>query len=135
MSTVTRKELAGIIGEQTLHIVDNNTLAKAVAAYLSAEHRSVDINTLMRDIMQYRLERGIVEVVAISAHELTPVVLADIKSLMHEHFPAAKEIIIDTRIDESVVGGIRLELPQETLDLSVKAKLNLFKQLVAEERK
>ncbi len=135
MSTVTRKELAGIIGEQTLHIVDKGTLAKAVAAYLSAEHRSVDINTLMRDIMQYRLERGIVEVVAISAHELTPVVLADIKSLMHEHFPAAKEIIIDTRLDESVVGGIRLELPQETLDLSVKAKLNLFKQLVAEERK
>ncbi len=135
MSTVTRQELAEIIGERTMRITDRDKLAGAVAGYLAAEHKAVDLNSLTRDVMQYRLERGIVEAVAITAHELTPQVLDDIRTMLKEHFPGSKKILLDQRQDSSVVGGIRIELPRETLDLSVKSKLNLFKRLVAEERK
>ncbi|MDQ3123850.1 MAG: F0F1 ATP synthase subunit delta [bacterium] len=130
---VTRKELAEIIGEKTMHITNRQKLANAVAAYLSSEHKTVNIGSLMRDVMQYRLERGIVEAMAVSAHELTPVVLKDIKILLREHFPHTKTVLLDQRVDPEVIGGIRIELPQEVLDLSVKSKLNLFKRLVAEE--
>ncbi len=135
MSThVTRKELAEVLGEKTLHITGKAELVNSIAAYLAAEHRTVDLNSLTRDIMQYRLSKGIVEAVAVSAHEVNDTVLRDIEDLLKEHFPDAKKIIIDSRIDESVVGGIRIELPQENLDLSIRSRLNLFKRLVAEER-
>jgi F0F1-type ATP synthase delta subunit len=134
VSTLLRQELAEIIGERTLHITDRQKLARSIAAYLAAERRHVDLSSLMRDVMQYRIDHGIIEAVAVSAHELNDTVIKDVKDLLKDHFPHAKKILVDTRIDETVVGGIRIELPRENLDLSVKAKLNLFKRLVAEER-
>jgi F0F1-type ATP synthase delta subunit len=134
MSNATRKELVSVLGERTMHITAADRLARSIAAYLEAEHKNIDLNSLTRDIMQYRLEHGLVEAVAVSAHELTPIVLKDIKSLLHEHIPGTKKILLDQRIDPSVVGGVRIELPREVLDLSVRSKLNLFKRLVAEER-
>ncbi len=134
MQTITRKQLAEVIGEKTLHIQNTDDLVARVAAYLSTEHLNIDLNSLVRDVMQYRQDRGIVEAVAVSAHPLNSTALNDIRELLKEHFPDAKTILVDQRIDESIVGGVRIELPQENLDLSVKSKLNLFKRLVAEER-
>lgn len=132
-ASVARKDLARIIGEKTMKVNSTDTLAKKVAAYLVEEGQKVDLNSLLRDVMQYRLEHGVVEAVAVSAHELTPAVIKDVKSVLGEHFPDAKHIKVDTRIDEKLIGGIRIELPHETLDLSVRSKLNRFKRLVAEE--
>lgn|SRR5690606_31599972 len=129
-NTATRSELAEIIGEKTLHISDTKKLVRSVAAYLAEMDKPVDLDSLMRDVMQYRLEQGIVEAVVVSAHPLTPQVITDVKSLIKEHLPGTKSIKIDTRIDESLVGGVRIELPHEALDLSVRSKLNLFKRLV-----
>lgn len=135
MQAVTRKELAEIIGEKTLHLRGRGNLARSVAAYAASEPGSIkDVDSLVRDIMQYRLERGLVEAVAVSAHELSPAVIKDIEDLLKDHFPNAKSVLVDTRLDESVVGGVRIELPQETLDLSVRSKLNTLKRLVSEER-
>lgn len=130
---VTRQELAEIIGEKTMSISDGRKLAAEVAAYLTSMQKPVDLDSLMRDVMQYRMSRGQIEAVAVSAHVLTPQVLDDIRSLLKEHFPHGKSFRIDTRVDESLVGGVRIELPRETLDLSVRDKLNTFKRLVAQE--
>lgn len=134
MTRVTRQELAEIIGEKTLHITDTSKLVRSIAAYIASETKAIDLDSLVRDVMQYRLEHGHVEAVAVSAHELSPAVMRDIEELLREHFPAAKRVQVDRRIDDSLVGGVRIELPHETLDLSVRSKLNLFKRLVAEER-
>lgn len=133
--SITRSQLAEVIGDRTLHVTNPAKLARAIAGYLASEHRKIDVDSLTRDVMQYRLEHGLVEAVAVSAHELTPVVMKDIKALLKEHFPHAKHIMVDSRIDESVVGGVRIELPRETLDLSIRARLNQFKRLVAAEAK
>ena len=129
---VTRQELAQIIGEKTLKGTDRTKLVNSLAAYFAQQNKAVDLDSLARDIMQYRLEHGVVEAVIVSAHELTPKVVKDVEQLLSDHFKQAKSIILSTRLDESLVGGIRIELPQETLDLTVKSKLNLFKRLVAE---
>lgn len=133
MQAVTRAELAEIIGEKSLADGDGRNLARQIAAYLASQARPVDLGSLMRDVMQYRLEHGYVEARAVSAHELSQEVLDDITALLKERYPAAKHIQIDSVIDDSVVGGVRIELPRETLDLSVRSKLNMFKRLVAQE--
>ena len=50
---------------------------------------------------------------------------------MRELYPNAKQIIITPEQDAKAVGGIRLELANQQLDLTVRGKLNLFKQLTA----
>lgn len=135
MSTaVTRQELAEIIGKRTLGARNRTELVSSIAAYLAGAHKSVDLDSLIRDVLLYRQASGIIEAVAVSAHELSPVVIRDIEALLKEHYPKAKTILVDQKLDPAVVGGVRIELPNEVLDLSVKSKLNLFKRLVAEER-
>ena len=133
MNTVSREQLAEVIGEKTMHIKNADGLAKAIATYLSEEHKSIDLASLTRDVMQYRLEHGIVEATVVSAHELTPVVMKDIEELLKDHFPDAKSIILDNSVDVKMVGGVRIDLPKESLDLTVRSKLNLFKRLISEE--
>lgn len=129
---VTRQDLAKVIGDKTMSVSDSAELAKQIAAYVVSENVSVDMSSLIRDVMQYRLEEGFVEAVAVSAHEISPAVRKDVEDILRSRFPQAKSIKVDTRIDDTLVGGLRVELPRETLDLSVRSKLNLFKRLVAE---
>lgn len=134
MQTISRKDLARIIGEKTRHMQSKQELVEAIAAYLTVEKSKIDIDSLVRDVMQYRQDQGYVEAVAVSAHPLDDEVINDIKDLLRERFPDAKSIVVSQRIDKFVVGGVRIELPQEDLDLSIRSKLNLFKRLASLER-
>jgi F-type H+-transporting ATPase subunit delta len=114
-----------------LRLSDAN-LPKELAAYLISERRTHELNSLLRDLEQYRADQnGIVEVNAVSAHDLTAAVRADIERTIRAAYPAAKQIMIHETIDADVVGGIRLELANQQLDTTVRTKLNRFKQLTA----
>jgi F0F1-type ATP synthase delta subunit len=109
--------------------VSTERLSREVAAYLLGENRTGELDSLLRDVVAYRAERGIVEVTAISAHELSDATKRDIEKLVRERFENAKDIIINQRVDANTIGGVRLELVGEQLDLTVRAKLNRFKEL------
>jgi F0F1-type ATP synthase delta subunit len=131
MSHLTRRHLAEVIAERTLGLPESK-LAHEIAAYLLAENQTAKLEPLLRDIMYWREKHGVVEVMAVSAHELTQDVRDDIESIVREHFPSAKSVIINESIDPAVVGGVRLVLAREQLDLTVEAKLNKFKRLTSE---
>ncbi len=125
----SRHHLAEVIGERTLHIQDGKHLAQEVAAYLLEEHQTASLESLIRDIMQYRADHGADEVVAVSSHELGTQVADDVRSLLHQEYPAAKSITVNEQIDSSVIGGVRIDQANEQLDLTVRAKINKFKRL------
>ncbi len=127
----SRKGLVDLICQRTLHITDKSKLVSEIAAYLLEENLTSDLDSIMRDVMKYRLEQGIVEVDVISAHKLSGQDLTDIKELLVAEYPDAKSYSIDERIDPYVVGGVKLEFPGAQLDLSIFSKLNLFKRQVA----
>ncbi|HET8708804.1 MAG TPA: F0F1 ATP synthase subunit delta [Candidatus Saccharimonadales bacterium] len=131
MSKISRSTLAQVIadklGDGTL---TENKLSQEVAAYLISEKRTSGLESLLRDISQYRIDHdGMVEVEAISAHPLSDAVKADIEAIIRQVYPDAKRVVISEYHDASLIGGVRLELPNEQLDLSLRAKLNQFKQL------
>ena len=126
-----RYQLAAVLAEHSLRSFDAQRFSEEIAAYLLDEGRTSELDSLLRDIMQYRAEHGIVEVNAISAHELTVSVRSDIEAQVRRLNPDAKKIIVTETRDESVIGGVRLELANQQLDLTVRAKLNRFKQLTA----
>lgn len=128
MAKLPRHELAKVLAERLLNLPEKQ-LAAEVAAYLLAEHRTGELDSLLRDIMQYRADHGVVEVLAVSAHDLGANVRRDIEARVRKLYPAARTIIISEQRDESLIGGVRIELANEQLDLSIRATLNRFKQL------
>jgi len=131
MPQLSRRHLSEVIAEKTLGLPERK-LAREVAAYLMETGHTARLEPLLRDIMLWRAEHGVVEAVAVSAHELTSKVIDDIRDILHEHYPKARTILIETRLDPGVVGGVRIELAREQLDLTVQGKLNKFKRLISE---
>lgn len=129
MAKLPRHELAKVLAERTLGRVNTGELSQEVAAYLLSEHRTADLEPLLRDVMHYRAEHGIVEVIAVSAHQLSAAARADIVKRVQAQFPDARNIIVSEELSSDVVGGVRLEFPDQQLDLTVRAKLRKFKQL------
>lgn|SRR3989344_5285743 len=125
----TRHHLAQIIAEQTMHISNTKKLANELAAYLLDENITASIEPLMRDIMQYRAEHGVIEATAVSAHNLGTHVTADIKQILKDEYGKKTKVVILKRDDASVVGGVKVEMPNEQLDMTVRSKLNTFKRL------
>ncbi len=130
---ISRLDLAAVIGERTLHIKDVRTLSAAIAAYLLEQRRTADLESLIRDIMQYRMDHGHLEANIVSAHPLPAVVLKDVTQILNQQYPHMKELNLDAQLDENVVGGVRIELPNEQLDLTVRSKLDTFKRLTTGE--
>lgn len=125
---IARHRIASALADQ-IGTLPTAKLSQEIAAYLLAERRTGELNSLMRDIMQDRADKGIVEVAAVTAYPLTPETLAAITREVKTAMPQAKSVIVSEQIDASVVGGVRLEFPNQRLDLSVRNKLNHFKQL------
>lgn len=126
---IPRHIVASTLAQKSLGQSNDPGFAKEIAAFLLAERRTAELDSIIRDIMQYRADHGIVEVMAISAHPLTDSIRQDIKAQAMSLYPAAKQVIITYKHDKTVVGGVRLELANQHLDLTVRNTLNRFKQL------
>ena len=131
MAKLPRHEIAKVLAQRSLGRINAKTFGDQIAAYLLSERRTAELEPLLRDIIQYRAEHGIVEVIAVTAHPLTATVRHDIERKVKSVFPDAKQIIIAEELQANVVGGIRLELPNQQFDLSIRAHLSRFKQLSA----
>ncbi|MEO8105171.1 MAG: F0F1 ATP synthase subunit delta [Candidatus Saccharibacteria bacterium] len=126
-----RHVVAIALAKRSMQSPDLKGLSGEIAAYLLDERRTGELDSLIRDIMQYRADHGIVEVVAVTAHPLNAAVRVDIEKQVKHLYPAATMVVIAERHDKRVIGGVRLELANQQLDLSVRNKLNHLKQLTA----
>lgn len=126
-----RTDISSTISSRTLKGEDPVKLGREVAAYLLKERRVNELDSIMRDVQADRAEAGIVEVIASSAHKLDQPTKNDIARKIKSIYPNAKQVIVTESHDPEVIGGVRLSLANQQLDLSVEAKLNKFKQLTA----
>ncbi len=127
-----RTRIARIIADRTMKSgVSSKRLAQEIAAYLLSERRVNELDSVLRDVQADWAEAGFVEVVARSAHNLTSANKAEIAKRIKQLYPDAKRIIVTEVYDPEVIGGVRLNLANQQLDLSVEAKLNKFKQLTS----
>jgi F0F1-type ATP synthase delta subunit len=131
VSKVPRNQIASAIATKTLMSGVSSKLSREVAAYLLSEGRVGELDPLMRDIQSQWAEAGYVNAVAISAHPINAGAKAKIRQTVASVFPKAKKIIINEQYDADVVAGVRIELADRQLDVSVATKLNKFRQLTA----
>jgi F0F1-type ATP synthase delta subunit len=124
-----RTRIAKLIAKRTLNQGISKSYAKEIAAYLLTERRTRELDSLLRDVGADWARAGHVEVIATSTHPLDAHVKTEISVQTKELYPEAKDIIITETHDPKMIGGVRLNLPNRQLDLTVRAKLNKFKQL------
>lgn len=127
-----RHILAAAIAERTLHLSDGRLLAREIAAYLLTERRTAELESILRDIMQYRTLHGVLEAEVVTAHEITSQVTDEVKQLLHAAYPNAKTVHVTKRQDPAVIGGLRVDMANEQLDMTMRAKLATFKRLTSE---
>lgn len=126
-----RTRIAKVVSDRSLKSGVTKDLARQIAAYLLSEGRTAELDSIVRDVQADWAEAGIVEAVAYSAHPLTAAIRADIKTQVKRIYPDARRVVVTEAYDPAVIGGVRLNLADRQLDLSVQAKLNKFKQLTA----
>lgn len=126
-----RTKIASTIADRTLKSGHSTSLAKEIAAYLLAEGRVGELDSILRDVQADWAEAGYVEVLAATAFPLSADVRTSITNQVKSLYPDAKQVIVTEVPDPEVIGGVRLSLANQQLDLSVEAKLNKFKQLTA----
>ncbi|HSW37084.1 MAG TPA: F0F1 ATP synthase subunit delta [Candidatus Saccharimonadales bacterium] len=129
---VPRHILAEAIAKRTLHVTDDKLLAQEIAAYLLAERRTAELESILRDIMQYRSDHGVLEAEVVTGHGMQNHIVEEIKQLLRAAYPNAKTIHLANRQDPSVIGGLRIDMANEQLDMTVSAKLATFKRLTSE---
>ncbi len=126
----SRTSLAHVVADKTLKRGVSRIYSKQLAAYLLSERRTGELNSLMRDVQADWAADGHIEVIASSAHPLTAAIKAMITKQIKQLYPGAKQIIVTEAYDPAIIGGVRLSLANQQLDLSIEAKLHRFKQLV-----
>jgi len=124
-----RTRIASTIADQTLAKGVDKTYAREVAAYLLNEGRVGELDSLLRDVATDWANKGYVEVLARSAHPLSADDKQDIAARVKALYPQANKIVVTEVTDPSIIGGVRISVADQQLDLSVEAKLHKFKQL------
>lgn len=131
---VARTRIAHAVADRTLKQGASRQLSRELAAYLLTERRTGELDSLLRDIQADWAEAGHVEVVARSAFPLTTIVRTDITRRVKAIYPDAKRVVINEIHDPEIIGGVRLNLPDQQLDLSLRTKLNTFRQLATQRK-
>lgn len=122
-----RTKLARLIAERTLRQGSSKRLAKEVAAYLLHEGRVNELDSVLRDVQADWATAGHVEVLARTAHPLTPKLRSEIVRQFKPLYPGAKVSVTEIS-DPTVLGGVQLSLADRQLDLSIRNKLDHFRQ-------
>jgi F0F1-type ATP synthase delta subunit len=124
-----RTKIASTIAHASMKNGNSKSYSQQIAAYLLSERRTGELGSLMRDVQADWAKSGYVEIIANSAHKLSESIKADITSQIKQLYPDAKQIVITEVFKPDIIGGVRLNLADQQLDLSIETKLNRFKQL------
>ena len=129
MSRVSRREVADVIAEYAIKAKNLKHFSRETAAYLLDEGRVGELDPILRDVQDIWARKGYVNAIAVGARPLSDTSLSDVKSKVRALYPNAKHIKVISQTDPNLIGGVRIELANRQLDLSVRSKLNKFKQL------
>ncbi len=120
MATLSNNEIA-----KAIYLSSKDGVSpKEVVQFLARKHllskSSGILSALERIISQ---EEGALSVKAISAKKLSTTARHELVQTLKKRY-SAKEIALEEKLDERLLGGVRLEVNDEVIDLSTRNKLN-----------
>lgn len=104
-------------------------LVNEIATYLLQKRKLADFESLMRDVLNIRANKGYLEATIISKYPLSSSVINHIKSVIKKESKNHKKIVINTTVDPELLGGVKVFFDNSRIDLSLDNKINKFREL------
>lgn len=119
---LSRRKMAMFVADKLIAGESADNALKEVAAYLLASGRVREQELLVRDIEAEMATRGVVVADIASAYPID----ASIKDKIKE-MTGAKSLQLRQSVDESLLGGIRVDIPGKRFDGTIRHKLNALR--------
>lgn len=123
MQTLSRRKLAANMAGRLVGGESQKSILRELAAYLIDSGRKKEASLIVRDVEAMLVDKGTAIGTVTSARPLSEASLGTIESFIRQSNKRIKQVVLRERIDESLIAGVRIELPGSQLDASVKAKL------------
>jgi F-type H+-transporting ATPase subunit delta len=120
---LSRRKIAKYVADNVSKGVAVDEVISEVAAYLIDSRRTRELALVVRAIEDELADRGEVIANVTTARTLDDSLKKSVESLVR-----AKTIHLRESIDESVIGGVKIDLPGATLDATIKRKLLALRQ-------
>ncbi len=128
MSRVSRRSLAKYAADQLLAGTNVKKLSKNLSAVLAEDYKVAEYQLLVDDILWELEQRGeLASATVTSAHELS----ANQQNQLKKNISSAagvKDVVIETKVDKGLLGGIRVQTASHTWDHSLSAKLSELRE-------
>jgi F-type H+-transporting ATPase subunit delta len=129
MSKLSRRALAGYGADQLLAGKSPKLVARQLVAELAESGRIGEAQFLLEDIawdLERRQELAIGKVT--TAHPLSAKLAAELKTQL-KRATGAKQVLLESTIDKSVLGGVRLETAGRVWDSTASRKLSELREV------
>lgn len=126
MAKLSRRAVTEHIAEQLLAGAPQQKLIEQLAAYLIESRRTKELNLMVRDIQYYLADKGHVSGTVTTAFELSQAT-KDALNAFAKAETNAKQVNLDTIVDPTVLGGMKISIPGKELDTTVSRKITLLK--------
>lgn len=123
---LSRRAITEYIAQALLDGEPKQKLIDQLAAYLIENRRINELSLMVRDIHYYLAQKGYVSGTIISAFELSDATKKSIETFVKTQSNAT-EVQLNTKVDPSVLGGVKLALPGKELDATISRKLTLLR--------
>jgi F0F1-type ATP synthase delta subunit len=121
-SRISRRKLAGYIVDELKAGISVKEAIAEVAAYLVDTRRTREYELVVRDIEEVLAERGTVVADVTTAHPLSAALRHEITTLLH-----ADDVQLRETVDIDVLGGVRIDIPGQRYDGTIRRKLNALR--------
>lgn len=115
-----RRKIAAYFAEQLLA---GHDVSKQVAAYLVESKRTREMSLVVRDIEAALADRGVLLADVASSHDLAADTKAAVTAYL-KHATGAKEVHLRSEVDPGLLGGVRIETPDQRLDSTLRHRLD-----------
>ncbi|MDB5163107.1 MAG: atpH [Candidatus Saccharibacteria bacterium] len=126
MAKLSRRAIATYVAEQLTSQADSKKVILQLAAFLVDTRRTKELSLIVRDIQFYLSETGSVSGTITTATTLTAETKKAIERYIKEQ-TGAKTVALDSLIDPSVIGGVKVSIPGRELDATVSRSLTVLK--------
>ena len=124
MAKLSRRKLSMNAAARLASGESKKTVLRDIAAYLIDSGRKSEAVLIVRDVEAMLADNGTAIGTVTSARPLSSDALKSVESFIKQNDSRIKQVVLREQIDESLIGGMKLELPGAQLDASVKAKLD-----------
>lgn len=121
---LSRERLAQYVADGLID--GNRKVITELAAHLIETRRTTEVDLIVRDIEYYLAQKGIVGATVISADQLTADVQKAIEKFIKDKTDA-KQISLQTVVDPTVIGGVKIRLPDRELDRTIAHQLTILR--------